>query len=117
MTTAYERSFEYTEHKLDEVRSRLGELSLGDAVVLVYGSYARREASRQSDIDYVIVSDGTETDSDLSQRVRSGVGGIVPNSPSQGGAFGKRVNRCEILANIGGDDDSNKNISDEYCCS
>ena len=111
MTTAYERSFEYTEHKLDEVRSRLGELSLGDAVVLVYGSYARREASRQSDIDYVIVSDGTETDSDLSQRVRSEVAGIVPNSPSQGGAFGKRVNRCEILANIGGDNDSNQNIT------
>ena len=111
MTTAYERSFEYTEHKLDEVRSRLRELSLGDAVVLVCGSYARREASRQSDIDYVMVSDGAETDSDLSQRVRSEVGGIVPNSPSQGGAFGKPVNRSKILANIGGDDDSNKNIT------
>ena len=89
MTSVYERSFEYTEHKLDDVRSRLGELSLCDAVVLVYGSYARREASPQSDIDYVIVSDGTETDSDLSQRVRSEVAGIVPNGPSQCGAFGK----------------------------
>ena len=111
MTTAYEHNLEYTGHKLDEIRSRLRGLSLGDAVVLVCGSYARREASAQSDIDYVVVPGGTETDSDLSERVRSELRSIVPNSPSEGGAFGEPVNRGEILANIGGDDDSNKNIT------
>ena len=50
MMTAYERSLKYTEHKLDNIRSRLEKLSLGDAVVLVCGSYARCEASEQSDI-------------------------------------------------------------------
>ena len=111
MTAAYECSLKFTEDKLDEVRSRLEELPLGGAVVLVCGSFARREASTQSDIDYVMVSDGTETDPDLSERVRSEIHGIVPNSPSEGGAFGGPVNRSVILANIGGDDDSNKNIT------
>ena len=111
MTTAYERSSKFIENKLDELRNRLKELPLGGAAVLVYGSFARREASPQSDIDYVMVSDGTETAPDLSEHVGSEIRSIVPNSPSEDGAFGEPVSRSEILANIGGDDDSNKNIT------
>ena len=111
MTTAYERSSKFTEDKLEEIRDRLKELPLDDSAVLVYGSFARREASAQSDIDYVMVSDGTEMAPGLSERVRSEIYSIVPNSPSEDGAFGEPVNRSEILANIGGDDDSNKNIT------
>lgn len=111
MTTAYERSLKFTENKLDEIRNRLEALPLGGAVVLVCGSFARREASAQSDIDYVMVPDDTEMDPDLSERVSSEIRSIVPNSPSEGGAFGELVNRGKILANIGGDDDSNKNIT------
>ena len=48
---------------------------------------------------------------DLSERVRTEIGSIVPNSPSEDGAFGEPVNRRDILANIGGDDDSNRNIT------
>ncbi len=111
MMTAYERSLKYTEHKFAKIRSRLEELSLGDAVVLVCGSYARREASEQSDIDYFMVSDGTDTGPDLNESVSSAIGNIVPNRPSKDGAFGVLVNRDEILANIGGDSDSNRNIT------
>ena len=111
MMTAYERSLKYTEHKLDKIRSRLEELPLGDAVVLVCSSYARREASEQSDIDYFMVSEGTDTDPDLNESVSSAIGNIVPNQPSKDGAFGVPVNRNEILANIGGDNDSNQNIT------
>ena len=111
MVTTYECSLKYTEHKLDRIRSRLEELPLGDAVVLVCGSYARREASDQSDIDYVMVSDGTDADPALNESVFSAIGDIVPNQPSKDGAFGVPVNRNEILANIGGDNDSNQNIT------
>ena len=75
------------------------------------GSFARREASAQSDIDYVMMSDGAEMEPELSEPVRRAIHSIVPNSPSEDGAFGKPVNRSKILANIGGDDDSNKNIT------
>ncbi len=112
MTTPYERSLEYSKCQLSKIRDRLKELSLGSATLLVCcGSYARREASAQSDIDYVMLSDDTETAPDLSERVRSKIRSIVDNSPSEGGAFGEPVSRSEILANIGGDDDSNKNIT------
>ncbi|MCY3727512.1 MAG: nucleotidyltransferase domain-containing protein [Nitrospira sp.] len=112
MTTPYEHSLEYSKCQLSKIRDRLKELSLDNAALLVCcGSYARGEASEQSDIDYVMVSDDTETAPDLNERVRSEIRSIVPNSPSEGGAFGATVNRSEILANIGGDDDSNKNIT------
>ena len=111
MTTAYERSSKFTENKLKKIRDRLKELPLDGSAVLVYGSFARREASAQSDIDYVMVSEGKEMASDLSERVRTEIGSIVPNSPSEDGAFGEPVNRGDILANIGGDDDSNRNIT------
>ena len=112
MTTPYERSLEYSECQLSKIRGRLKELSLDSAALVVCcGSYARGEASEQSDIDYVIVFDNTETAPDLRERVRSEICSIVPNSPAEDGAFGKPVSRSEILANIGGDDDSNKNIT------
>lgn len=111
MTTAYECTSKYTRNKLDRIRSSLDELPLGDAVVLVCGSYARREASEQSDIDYFMVSDDTSTNPDLNRSVSSAIDSIVPNHPSKDGAFGGPVNRNEILANIGGDNDSNQNIT------
>ena len=58
MTTAYERSSKFTKNKLEKIRKRLEGLPPDGVAVLVYGSFARREASAQSDIDYVMVSDG-----------------------------------------------------------
>ena len=109
--TTYERSSEYTDHKLVEIRSSLEELPLGDAIVLVCGSFARREASEHSDIDYVMVTNGTDAYPGLGNGVSSAIGNIVPNNPSKDGAFGGPVNRSEILDNIGGDNDSNHNIT------
>lgn len=109
--TTYEHGLEYTERKLREIRSSLKELSLGDAVILVCGSFARREASEHSDIDYVMVTDGTDTAPSLSNGVSSAIDEIVPNYPAKDGAFGGSVSRNKILDNIGGDNDSNQNIT------
>ena len=111
MTTAYERSLKYTECKLGKIRSRLRELPLDDVVVLVCGSYARREASDQSDIDYFTVSDGTDIEHDLDKSISSAIYDTVPNRPSKGGAFDVQVARRLILDNIGGDGDSNRTIT------
>ena len=111
MTTAYQRSSKYSECKLNELRSRLEKLQLGNNIVMVCGSYARREASEYSDIDFCIVSDNTNEDSSLIQSVKSAIKEVVPNGPSENGAFGDRVNRKEILQNIGGKDDKNENFT------
>ena len=62
-------------------------------------------------IDYFTVSDGADTGPELNASVSSVIGKIVSNHPSKDGAFGVPVNRSEILANIGGDNDSNHNIT------
>ena len=111
MTTAYERSSGYSECKLGELRDRLGRLPLGDAIVLVCGSYARREASEHSDIDFFIISKDTNGEHLPVEDIHSEIHKIVPNAPSKDGPFREKVNREKILGNIGGDDDDNRNIT------
>lgn len=50
---------------LERIGAAAGELALPPASVIVFGSFARREADRHSDIDAVIVRpDGVEADGD-----------------------------------------------------
>ena len=111
METAYERSSRYSKCKLDKLRERLRRLPLGDAAVLVCGSYARREASRHSDIDFFVIPGDTDGDQPPIEEIRSEIRTIVPNEPSKDGAFSEKVNHEQILDNIGGDSDSNQNIT------
>ncbi len=86
-----------------------GVVSANDAI-LTCGSYARREASAQSDIDfYSVVADGRIPD--WSVKAHSAISKIVPKEPSIGGAFGEAVGRDSIIKNIGGDGDTNKNLT------
>ena len=110
-TTAYNRCSEYSQSTLDKLRGRLAELPLGDRVVLVCGSYARREASESSDMDFFILSSDTNGNSSLLDEVRCVIKEAVPNEPSENGAFGGGVNRGELLENIGGGDDTNQNMT------
>ena len=111
MTTPYSRCSEYSQSTLDELRGRLADLSLQGRVVLVCGSYARREASENSDMDFFILSSDTNGDSSLLDKVRCAIKEMVPNEPSENGAFGGSVNREEMLGNIGGNDDTNRNMT------
>lgn len=112
MTTPYERSLEYSKRQLSKIRDRLKELSLDSTALLVCcGSYARGEASEQSDIDYFMVSNSTDENAEIFQTVRSEIHSIIPTGPSKYGPFEEKVNRAEILDNIGGNNDNNQNIT------
>ncbi len=112
MTTPYERGLKYSDCQLSKIRDRLEELSLDSTALLVCcGSYARGEASEQSDIDYFMISDSTDKDTEIFQTVRSEIRSIIPTGPSKDGAFAMEVNRTEILDNIGGDNDNNQKIT------
>ena len=110
-TTAYERCSEYSRCTLEKLRNRLADLSLGDRVVLICGSYARREASENSDTDFFILSNDTNGDSSLLSKVRCAVKEVVPNKPSKNGPFDDSVDRKKMLENMGGDDDTNPNMT------
>lgn len=110
-TTACSRCSEYSRSTLDEVRERLTHLRLESRVVLVCGSYARHEASENSDMDFFILPDDTNGDSSSLDKVRCAIKESVPNEPSENGAFGVSVDREELLGNIGGEDDTNRNMT------
>ena len=84
--------------------------------VLVCGSYARREASPDSDLDFFVVSDGDTDDLKVARKTLVGqVRDVLidqgTRAPADGGAFGGDTSYDEILRPIGGDDDSNARIT------
>lgn len=110
-TTARERCAKYSEDVLTRLRARLADLPFRDQVVLVCGSYARREASSNSDIDFSILSSDANRDPSLLERIRAVIKEEAPNEPSENGAFGSSVDRTKILRNIGGGGDTNPNMT------
>ena len=120
MKTAYQRSCEFSDQKLSELRGRLASIPPKADVVLTCGSYARREASEASDLDFFVItqtdtstgdSDAMTADLPWVANVHTALSGIVPVEPSAGGAFGNVVNRSSLLLNIGGEHDTNHNIT------
>lgn len=120
MTTAYRRSCDYSNAKLGELRGSLASIPPATDVVLTCGSYARREASAESDLDFFVITRtetafddpaAMKTDLPWVERVHDALAAIVPLQPSAGGAFGDVVSRSSLLRNIGGDHDTNQNIT------
>ena len=109
MKTPYERSTKFSNSQLSKLRTSIGGLGPGDQVVLVCGSYARREASPQSDIDFFVISD--ENGTNVDEKLRQSIQETVEKMPAKDGAFGNVMKRSDLLVNIGGEDDSNKNIT------
>ena len=101
----------WTDKKLACIRHDLESLekSAPEDMVLVCGSYARREASEDSDLDFFVVSDGD------ANSTKNEVEAVLSNQhvrlPAAGGAFGEETNELDILGHIGGDDDSNIRIT------
>jgi len=83
--------------------------------VFTFGSFARREASQESDIDYIIVSkEGFGSEHDLKpfvDEVDVALKSVVAVAPAQNGPFGKHVSINEMLTNLGGENDGNENIT------
>ena len=105
---------QFSENKLDELRKALAISAVPlSTVIATYGSYARREASDQSDIDYVLLTDSDEPEltAETVVAIRSAVSDVVPIDPSSGGPFAKAVPLTTLLRNLGGDADDNQNIT------
>jgi hypothetical protein len=113
---AIERAREYSEKQLARLRDSLSGLAPSEVVILTCGSYARREASEQSDIDYFIITDGdpsggASADESWIDHIRRAIGAVVSIDPAERGAFSKVENRHAMLHNIGGDQDTNQKIT------
>lgn len=110
--SAYDQAKSYSNGKLHVMRRRLSEVVPEDVTVLTFGSYARRDASSQSDIDYLVVRrDGVVINEEKMSQIQNIIADIVPIDPAYDGAFGGAVEYGELLTNLGGNDDTNTNLT------
>lgn len=112
-TNALKRGYEYSENQLSTLREGMGAIFPAncDDTVLVCGSLARREADGPSDVDWFLVSDDEEGREERLEKVRETVTGLGLKKPSPGGPFATPGTRQSIIQNIGGEADSNANIT------
>lgn len=105
----------FTDKKVKELRAVLAKALNGDQfAVVVGGSYARREASNESDLDFFIICDSRGVAKKLTvelSRIAQLLGGIVNKSPAAGGAFGRVEAISDMEKNIGGQQDANDKIT------
>lgn len=113
MVSAIERAKSFSEERLSKVRAGLERAGAGDALVFVYGSYARREASAASDFDYAVATPGEkgEPANAIGPVMEELVAKVIGRAPSPGGPLGSVIGRDEILSNLGGADDTNANTT------
>jgi Nucleotidyltransferase domain len=116
MTTPFKRAKEFSELKLQKLREEISSGVPAEATVVTCGSYARREASLLSDIDYFTVLPGSAPSESppeppwLEAMDRSIVA-LVPKVAAEDGAFKNVEYHDDMLHNIGGNKDSNAKIS------
>jgi hypothetical protein len=77
-------------------------------MVVINGSFARREASSGSDIDFSIVTcEAGSCEPAWAKAVREAIAAIVPVAPAEDGAFARAEHIETLISNIGGDQDDN----------
>ena len=101
----------YSEEKLELLRKAIEPLVPADEMVFINGSFARREASASSDVDFYIVTRDSHSSADWAEQVKSAIEKIVPIAPAAGGAFYDVEHLETLLSNIGGEQDDNHNIT------
>jgi predicted nucleotidyltransferase len=106
---------QYSDETLTAVRKLLAAKSLGSNVcVVATGSFGRREASGESDVDFFVLHDDSVTSAaaealvaDLATAIQS----VVPKPPSEDGAFSAAEPIDVMLNNIGGEKDANRKMT------
>src|SRR5262249_430733 len=109
--TAYERSKTFSERKLSEIRDKLTHVVPSGNVVVCNGSFARREASENSDIDFFSITKEKTSHHTLVDRGKKTIVDVVPIEPAEDGAFAEIEQRDDMIRNIGGNHDTNPKIT------
>ena len=104
LTAARER----TEHALGDLR-RTGFPHDPDAAVVLLGSWGRRERTRQSDDDFLVLVDGEERDEVLPRPEE--VGTVLDAAPGRQETFGSVAFCGNLVTRIGLDKDDNRNVT------
>lgn len=109
-----EKSRKFTIQKIADLEEALSSAEIPNCSVVANGSYARKEASQNSDFDYFILYPEGTTQCQISradQNVRSAVQHVIGKMPSADGAFGSSLECGTLSKNIGGMLDDNASIT------
>jgi predicted nucleotidyltransferase len=108
---AIERARDFSESKVSDLRKRLAAEVPQGANVVTCGSFARRDASASSDLDYFCIFSGGADTGRSNPQIQKIVDDVIGKAPSEGGAFAKNISEDDLLSNIGGWNDSNESIT------
>ena len=103
MEDIWEKSKCYSNCKLEELRRKLHTCVPEDAMAITFGSYARREASLEFDIDYNVIGPHRNEEGTFMEAIENAVGTVVPIEPSKNGPFAKYIDKEGFLKNLGGE--------------
>ena len=103
---------------LASLEQSLGKPTSGDAEIVTFGSLARREWTSGSDVDWTLLIDGQAKAQhwQIAQAIHDTLnatefhGKRLPN-PGSTGIFGNMAFSHDIIHNIGGQDDTNRNTT------
>ena len=95
---------------LNKLRNDTRKMSLGDDIMVsTAGSYARHEASEQSDIDFSAFHvHGAVVPA---QALEDCIKGVVSIEPAEGGTFGRSHDISELIENFGGTKETNASLT------
>jgi hypothetical protein len=98
--------------QLQELSDGLAEFSGEDSSVVVFGSLARGEWTRGSDIDWTLLIDGQAypEQADIFEQIRSWITERY-KEPGREGTFGNLAFSHELIHRIGGSSDTNPNLT------
>jgi hypothetical protein len=101
--------------ELDEVLSGMGKYASDDSSLVVFGSLAGDEWTSGSDLDWTFLIDGQAESEhfDIAQKIRKLLKENEKQFPQPGstGTFGNMAFSHDIVHQIGGQNDSNKNTT------
>ena len=111
-----DKSKQYTKKILEEIKDELNNQIINDNICIVTtGSYARGEASEESDIDYYVVVKNGEYDLKYEEKeiIVNVINKYVAKKSGDTGTFGDNAIETleNMLRNIGGSEDTNIKIT------
>jgi predicted nucleotidyltransferase len=104
---------ELARKKRDELKAALAGFDSEDTSVVVFGSLARDEFTDGSDIDWTLLIDGSADPKhlELVHAVDQVIADAASKPPGREGTFGKMVFSHDLIHQIGGEDDTNRNTT------
>jgi predicted nucleotidyltransferase len=103
----------HSKEKLDSLSFALQKFEGSDASIVVFGSLARHEFTKDSDLDWTLLLDGVSSPEDLytAHGITRALDDLLQKLPGREGTFATLVSSHDLINYIGGQDDTNANTT------